>query len=197
MASGPWDFSNTTDIIRGIPQDLFAELCEQIIQYLQCQVPAVNTIELCQRFQAAGIEIVASDLAKVVNAISFIFSTAAKNKLSSEDLSTRLGHTVSALPKQALQVIRHIWNEQGRSLTEAENAKNMVAAGQLVDFQWKLGVAVSSDSCKSLKSPYVTMTVKVADASGHITSKTFEMTVPQFQNFYSQFKEMASVLETV
>ncbi|XP_077200091.1 COMM domain-containing protein 6 isoform X4 [Paroedura picta] len=69
--------------------------------------------------------------------------------------------------------------------------------GQLIDFQWKLGVAVSSDTCRSLKCPYVTMAVKVADASGHVTSKSFEMTVAQFQNFYSQFKEMASVLETV
>ncbi|XP_062831638.1 COMM domain-containing protein 6 isoform X3 [Anolis carolinensis] len=73
----------------------------------------------------------------------------------------------------------------------------MVAVGQLIDFQWKLGMAVSSDNCKSLKSPYVTIAMKVADASGHITSKTFEMTVSQFQNFYSQFKEMASILETV
>ncbi|XP_044293803.1 COMM domain-containing protein 6 [Varanus komodoensis] len=193
----PWDFGNTVDIIKTIPQDLFAELCEQNIRYLKCQIPAVNTIELCQRFQAAGIEIVTSDLVKVVNAIFFIFSTAAKNKLSSEELSIKLGHSVNAVPKQAIQVIRHFWNEQGRSVTASEEAKSVSALGQLVDFQWKLGMAVSSDSCKSLKSPYVTVTVKVVDASGHITSKTFEMTVPQFQNFHEQFKEMASVLETV
>nr|XP_003218706.1 PREDICTED: COMM domain-containing protein 6 isoform X1 [Anolis carolinensis] len=193
----PWDFGNTTDIIKTIPQDLFAELCEQIIRYLQCQIPAVNTIELCQRFQAAGINIAASDVAKVVNAISFVFSTAAKCELSSEELSTKLSSAAGGLPKQAIQVIRHVWNEQGRSLTAAEDAKHMVAVGQLIDFQWKLGMAVSSGNCKSLKSPYVTIAMKVADASGHITSKTFEMTVSQFQNFYSQFKEMASILETV
>ncbi|XP_007423331.1 COMM domain-containing protein 6 [Python bivittatus] len=67
---------------------------------------------------------------------------------------------------------------------------------QLIDFQWKLGIAISADSCKSLKSPCVTVALKVADGSGSVTCKTFEMTVPQFQNFYSQFKEMASVLET-
>ncbi|XP_042316674.1 COMM domain-containing protein 6 isoform X2 [Sceloporus undulatus] len=197
MLGDRWDFGNTTHTVQKIPQDLFAELCEQIIWYLQCRIPAVNTIQLCQRFQAAGIEITASDLAKVVNAISFVFSTAAKNKLSPEELSTKLGSAAGSLPKQAVQVIRHVWNEQGRAVMEAEDAKNVVAVGQLIDFQWKLGMAVSSDNCKSLKSPYVTMAVKVADASGHITSKTFEMTVSQFQNFYSQFKEMASVLEMV
>ncbi|XP_061485994.1 COMM domain-containing protein 6 isoform X2 [Rhineura floridana] len=127
----------------------------------------------------------------------FPLYSASNNKLSSEELSTRLGNAVGALPKQAVQVIRHIWNEQGRSITVSEDAKNVAAVGQLIDFQWKLGMAVSSDSCKSLKSPYVTITIKVADASGHITSKTFEMTVPQFQNFFNQFKEMAAVFETV
>ncbi|XP_054829640.1 COMM domain-containing protein 6 isoform X2 [Eublepharis macularius] len=127
----------------------------------------------------------------------FLLYLAAKDNLSTEELSMRLGSAVGTLPKQALQVIRHVWNEQGKSITGSEDAKSRGMVGQLIDFQWKLGVAVGSDSCRSLKCPYVTMAIKVADASGHVTSKSFEMTVPQFQNFYSQFKEMASVLETV
>ncbi|XP_068038473.1 COMM domain-containing protein 6 [Anomalospiza imberbis] len=63
--------------------------------------------------------------------------------------------------------------------------------------KWKLGVAMSSDTCRSLKYPYVTVTLTVADPSGQITDKSFEMTIPQFKNFFRQFKEMASVLETV
>ncbi|XP_040517372.1 COMM domain-containing protein 6 isoform X3 [Gallus gallus] len=66
-----------------------------------------------------------------------------------------------------------------------------------VDIKWKLGVAMSSDTCRSLKYPYVTVALKVADSSGQITNKCFEMTVPQFKNFFRQFKEMAAVLETV
>uniref|UniRef100_A0A8D0DVY7 COMM domain-containing protein 6 n=1 Tax=Salvator merianae TaxID=96440 RepID=A0A8D0DVY7_SALMN len=191
------DFGSTNEIIKALPQDLFAELCQQIIQYLQGHNPAVNTVELCQRFQAAGIEVIPRDLERVVNAVSFVFSIAAKNKLSSEELSTRLGNAVGTLPKQAEQVIQHIWKEQGRSVVVLEDAQSVAAVGQLIDFQWKLGMAVSSDSCKSLKSPYITMALKVVDASGCITSKIFEMTIPQFQNFYSQFKDMAAVLETV
>ncbi|XP_027700324.1 COMM domain-containing protein 6 isoform X2 [Vombatus ursinus] len=60
-----------------------------------------------------------------------------------------------------------------------------------------MGMAVSSDSCRSLKSPYVAVTLKVADQSGQITNKSFEMTIPQFQYFFKQFKEMAAVMETV
>uniref|UniRef100_A0A4X1VD79 TBC1 domain family member 4 n=1 Tax=Sus scrofa TaxID=9823 RepID=A0A4X1VD79_PIG len=52
---------------------------------------------------------------------------------------------------------------------------------QLIDFQWKLGMAVSSDSCRSLKYPYVAVMLKVADHSGQVKNKSFEMTIPQFQ----------------
>ncbi|XP_044310709.1 COMM domain-containing protein 6-like [Varanus komodoensis] len=58
-------------------------------------------------------------------------------------------------------------------------------------------MAVSLDISKTLKLPYVTMTVKVADTSAYITSKTFEIIILQFQNFHNLFKEMASALETV
>ncbi|KAM4863288.1 COMM domain-containing protein 6 isoform X1 [Urocitellus parryii] len=76
------------------------------------------------------------------------------------------------------------------------DAKSQVT-NQLVDFQWKLGMAVSSDSCRSLKYPYVAVMLKVADHSGQVKNKSFEMTIPQFQNFYRQFKDIAAIIETV
>lgn len=76
------------------------------------------------------------------------------------------------------------------------DAKSKVT-NQLIDFQWKLGMAVSSDSCRSLKYPYVAVMLKVADHSGQVKNKSFEMTIPQFQNFYRQFKEIAAIIETV
>uniref|UniRef100_A0A8C9GXG3 COMM domain-containing protein 6 n=1 Tax=Piliocolobus tephrosceles TaxID=591936 RepID=A0A8C9GXG3_9PRIM len=56
-----------------------------------------------------------------------------------------------------------------------------VPSEALVDFQWKLGMAVSSDTCRSLKYPYVAVMLKVADHSGQVKTKCFEMTIPQFQ----------------
>lgn len=52
---------------------------------------------------------------------------------------------------------------------------------QLVDIQWKLGVAVSSDTCRSLNSPYVSLLLKIVQPPGQICHRSFEMTVPQFQ----------------
>lgn len=61
---------------------------------------------------------------------------------------------------------------------------------QLVDIKWKLGVAVCSDECKSLNSPFVTMILKVADASGKISTHTFELTIPQFQVNHVELNEI-------
>ena len=42
-------------------------------------------------------------------------------------------------------------------------------------------MAVSSDTCRSLNSPFVSMLLKIAEPSGLISHKSFEMTIPQFQ----------------
>uniref|UniRef100_A0A8C2H590 TBC1 domain family member 4 n=1 Tax=Cyprinus carpio TaxID=7962 RepID=A0A8C2H590_CYPCA len=52
---------------------------------------------------------------------------------------------------------------------------------KLVDIQWKLGMAVSSDTCRSLNSPFISVLMKIADTSGEMSYKSFEMTVQQFQ----------------
>ncbi|XP_060064354.1 COMM domain-containing protein 6-like [Ylistrum balloti] len=73
----------------------------------------------------------------------------------------------------------------------------ILGVGQLVDLKWKVGVAMSSDICRSLNSSYVAMAIKVADPSGKVTSHKFEMSVQQFQNFSKQLKDIASAMETV
>ncbi|XP_053313607.1 COMM domain-containing protein 6 isoform X2 [Spea bombifrons] len=122
--------------------------------------------------------------------------SAAKHKLSCEELLTTVARG-NKLPKPILQVIRHVWNEEGKHLSELGGIRDLVPVGQLVDVQWKIGMAVSSDTCRSLNHPYVTLVLKVADYSGYITSKVLELTIPEFQNFFKQFKEMAAALETV
>lgn len=47
--------------------------------------------------------------------------------------------------------------------------------------QWKLGVAMTSDSCRSLNSTFVVMSLRVADPSGKVTTRSFEMTVAEFK----------------
>ncbi|XP_075708452.1 COMM domain-containing protein 6 isoform X2 [Rhinoderma darwinii] len=137
-----------------------------------------------------------NEVINVINDVNYLFSTAAKHKLSTETLlNTFASHY--KLPKPTLQVIRHVWNEEGKNLSDVEGSRDLLPAARLLDFHWKVGMAVSSDGCKSLNHPYVTVELKVADHSGQVQNKVFEMTIPEFQNFSKQFKEMSAALENV
>ncbi|XP_073436493.1 COMM domain-containing protein 6 isoform X5 [Dendrobates tinctorius] len=189
-------FEKSSDLMKLLPPDLFAELCQQCIQHLQCQSAGVDQTLLCQRFQAAGVDTNVDEVRNVINAVNYLFSNAAKHKLTTETLlNTVTSHY--KLPKQTLQVIRHVWNEEGKKLCDIECSRDLLPAAQLLDFQWKIGMAISSDGCKSLNHPYVTVELKVAEHSGQVQNKVFEMTVPEFQHFSKQFKEMSAALENV
>ncbi|OCT92655.1 hypothetical protein XELAEV_18015713mg [Xenopus laevis] len=187
-------FEKTGDLIKIVPPDLFAELCQQSVQHLQRQRSGVDCHAIFQSFQAVGVHISEDELRKIIRGMTALFSTAAKYNVTCEELLSML---ISKLPKQILQVIRHVWNEEGKHLCELQKSRDLLPSGELVDFHWKIGMAVSSDSCRSLNHPYVTVELKVADYSGQITSKILELTIPEFKNFHKQFKEMSAVLETV
>ncbi|XP_068121342.1 COMM domain-containing protein 6 [Hyperolius riggenbachi] len=189
-------FETSSDLIKSLPADLFAELCQQIVAHLRCQSGGVDQTHFCQRFQATGVEASTDDIRSVISAVTRLFSTAAKHKLSSDAL-VNFVLSKYKLPKQILQAIRHVWNEEGKRLLDAEISRDVLSASQLVDFQWKIGMAVSSDSCRSLNHPYITVSLKVADSSGQVISKVFEMSISEFQNFHRQFKEMSAALESV
>ncbi|XP_056145815.1 COMM domain-containing protein 6 isoform X2 [Lampris incognitus] len=125
------------------------------------------------------------------------FRSAAKNNLSAKDLVARLEEGSSRWSKASLQVMHKLWSDQGALVHAQQEIQATLSIGQIVDIQWKLGMAVSADSCRSLNSPYVCLLLRTVDLSGQIWRRSFEMTIPQFQNFHKQFKEMAAVLETV
>uniref|UniRef100_H3C110 COMM domain-containing protein 6 n=1 Tax=Tetraodon nigroviridis TaxID=99883 RepID=H3C110_TETNG len=85
----------------------------------------------------------------------------------------------------------------GKASFPQQEVQAMLSTNQIVDIQWKLGMALTSDTCRSLNSPYVTLLLKFVETSGQICQRSFEMTIPQFQNFHRQFREIAAVMETV
>ncbi|KAJ8349964.1 hypothetical protein SKAU_G00250940 [Synaphobranchus kaupii] len=183
--------------IGSLPTDLLAETCQKILTQLQGRAQAIDVAEICERFQKAGVRLDLGAVQEITKLLSFNFRSAAKNNLSAEQLITRLCESSGKWSKSTLQVVLKLWGEQGALVRSHQEAQSMTSVGQLVDVQWKLGMAISSDTCRSLNSPYVSLLMKIADTSGHISSKSFEMTVSQFQNFFKQFKEMAAVLETI
>ncbi|XP_063070499.1 COMM domain-containing protein 6 [Engraulis encrasicolus] len=187
----------TVENIGRLPSDIFAEMCQQVLAHLQGQTSAVDLPKISDTLQRNGIELEWKALQNIVRLLSNNFRTAARSSLTADQLVARLVEGGGQWAKAALQVLHQLWSEHGALVHTYQEAHAMASIGQLVDLQWKLGMAVSSDTCRSLNSPYVSLLLKVADTAGEVTYKSFEMSIPQFQNFHQQFKEMAAALETV
>ncbi|XP_044071580.1 COMM domain-containing protein 6 [Siniperca chuatsi] len=190
--------NKVVDNICRLSPDLLAEACQHILTYLQGQTRGVDSAEISDRFQRAGVRLDHEALQSMIRFLLLTFRSAGKNNLSGDDLVSRLEEGSSnTWPKASLQVFHRLWSEHGALVHAQQEVQAMLSISQLVDMQWKLGMAVSSDTCRSLNSPYVSLLLKIVEPSGQICQRSFEMTIPQFQNFHKQFKEMAAVMETV
>ncbi|CAJ1079796.1 COMM domain-containing protein 6 [Xyrichtys novacula] len=189
--------NKVVDNIGKLSPDLLTEACQHILTYLQGHTRGVDSAEISDRFQRAGVRLEHEALQSMIQFLLLTFRSAGKNNLSADDLVSRLEESNNKWPKASLQVMHRLWGEHGASVHTQQEIHTMLSISQLVDMQWKLGMAVSSDTCRSLNSPYVSLLLKIVEPSGQISHRSFEMTIPQFQNFHKQFKEMAAVMETV
>lgn len=189
--------SNVVDNICRLSPDLLAETCQHILTYLQGQTRGVESAEISDRFQSAGVRLDHEALQDIIRFLLLTFRSGGKSNISGDELVSKLEEGSNKWSKASLQVLHKLWSEHGALVHTQQDVQAMLSIGQLVDMQWKLGMAVSSDSCRSLNSPYVTLLLKIVEPSGQICQRSFEMTIPQFQNFHKQFKEIAAVMETV
>ncbi|XP_053184753.1 COMM domain-containing protein 6 [Scomber japonicus] len=189
--------NTVVDSISRLSPVLFTETCQHILTYLQGQTRGVDSAKIHDRLQRAGVTLDHEAQQSVIRFLLLTFRSAGKSNLSGDELVLKLEEGSNKWPKASLQVVHKLWSEHGALVHAQQEMQDMLSIGQLVDMQWKLGLAMSSDTCRSLNSPFVSLMLKIAEPSGQISQKCFEMTIPQFQNFHKQFKEMAAVMETV
>ncbi|XP_030614213.1 COMM domain-containing protein 6 [Archocentrus centrarchus] len=189
--------NKVVDNICRLSPDLLAEACQHILTYLQGQRRGVDSAEISDRFQRAEVRFDHEALQDIIRFLLLTFRSAGRSNSSADELVSKLEEGSNKWSKASLQVLHRLWSEHGALVHSQQEAQAMLSISQLVDMQWKLGMAVSSDTCRSLSSPYVCVLLKIVEPSGQICQRSFEMTVPQFQNFHKQFKEMAAVMETV
>lgn len=196
LQSVPDGFGEAVTYLNSMPQDVVAEVCQEVLAFLSYKKGSLEVAPFVAKLEAAGVEASMESVRGSANALSYLFRSAAKAKISADELSKELSSSL-AWSDSNIAAIKHIWNQQGRTLMSPELADYVLGVGKLVDLKWKLGVAMSSNNCRNLNSPFVTISLKVADPSGQVQERSFEMTVPQFRNFSKQLKAMAAVLETV
>lgn len=196
-ASGESCGINVVGNICRLSSDLLAEACQHILSYLQGKTSGVDSAEISDSFLRAGVKLDRDPLQDMIRFLVLTFRSAGRSDISADELVSRLEEADPKWSKSSLQVLRKCWAEHGASVRAQQEARVMLSVGHLVDLQWKLGMAVSSDVCRSLNSPYVTLLLKIAKPCGQIIQRSLELTIPQFQNFHKQFKEIAAVMETV
>jgi COMM domain containing 6 len=76
-------------------------------------------------------------------------------------------------------------------MTEVANIEKL-NLGKLVDMKWQVGVSVSSNSCKNLQTPFVRLTLHIADSNERIVPHSFQLSLAEFELFASYFDNIAA-----
>ncbi|XP_063417653.1 COMM domain-containing protein 6-like isoform X2 [Mytilus trossulus] len=174
----PQGCDHTIDILNRLPTEVFSDICHDVLFFLQFKIPAIDVETLKERFEENNIHIEDKDFQSILHILKYIYRSASKLRVHHDSLKKQLLSSLK-FTEETSENIAQNWKEY------------------LIDMQWKLGVAVSSDDCRNLNSTFVAMTLKVADTSGNLTSHAFEMTIPQFKNLSKQLQEMAKSMEMV
>ncbi|CAG2212636.1 COMMD6 [Mytilus edulis] len=191
----PQGCDHTIDILNRLPTEVFSDICHDVLFFLQFKIPAIDVETLKERFEENNIHIEDKDLQSILHILKYIYRSAGKLKVHHDSLKKQLLSSLK-FTEETSENIAYNWKEYGDVL-RSDHSFPMFDVGKLIDMQWKLGVAVSSDDCRNLNSTFVAMTLKVADTSGNLTSHAFEMTIPQFKNLSKQLQEMAKSMEMV
>ncbi|RVE58293.1 hypothetical protein OJAV_G00207960 [Oryzias javanicus] len=189
--------NSVVDNICRLPPDLFTETSQHILIYLQGLASGIDSTDISHKFLQAGVGLNHEAQQEIIRFLLLTFRSAGQSNISADELVSKLEDGSQKWSKAFLQVLHRLWSEHGAAVHAQQQLQASLRIGQVVDVQWRLGMAVSSDICRSLNSPYVTLLLKIAEPSGQMCQKSFEMSIPQFQNFHKQMKEMAALMETV
>ncbi|XP_003383596.1 PREDICTED: COMM domain-containing protein 6-like [Amphimedon queenslandica] len=195
LSSPPLGFSEAVGMLNALPQGLLAEMSQDVIAFLQYQSGFINTAQHEMSIQKIAPSISTPINAQsCINALTFIFRSAATEKSSAEAFAKQLKNS-PLFSESSAAVLRQVWETEGPSLVALP--KTALSVGELVSMDWKLGVAMSSNGCKALNVPYVTLQLKVMESPGEVKVHSIELSLKQFQNFAAQLKDMSNALETV
>lgn len=69
--------------------------------------------------------------------------------------------------------------------------------GRLVKLDWKLGVRVSSSQCQSLNTPYVALTMHIADSDGKVRAIPLQLSLEEFRSLGGAFQDVVTQLDQI
>ncbi len=141
----------------------------------------------------------ATDLESALHALLFIAREASSRKLNATALEAALtsrSELSAAIRAEFVRQYAEALQADGTLLGSTAAATGL-RLGQLVALDWKVGVGLASSDCAALGAPFVSLKLRVADASGKERTHALELTLEQFRELESNFEQIAAQLETV
>ncbi|XP_014681960.1 PREDICTED: COMM domain-containing protein 6-like [Priapulus caudatus] len=199
LQHSPYEFLAGAEVLNKCPGNIINEICQAVISELHAPIDEVCVTAICQKCHQLGSKLTSTDIQMASSALQFLFRSSAKTGVTAEELVKNLKWSMS-WSDVAISVIGSVWDEHSgqikmHSLRDCVQCETSVS--KLIDLQWKLGIAMASDSCRNLGAPYVTVILKLADSSGKVKQMIFEMSIPKFTDFSRRLGEMATVMETM
>jgi len=169
--------SNMLLVLNTMSNEQLDDICQKVVLHIRQK--SIHT------FSDDG------DIASAVQPLVNIFTTNRRLGKTADELELEL--TRLELKPEVRKLIISYWIQVSELDVSNLLAKH-VSAGKLVDIQWRLGMGVSSDSCRNLNHPFIVLSLTVQHPDMRTTQHVVEMSLSQFKNFYSQLKDMASVM---
>lgn len=194
MTSPGYEFA--VELLNSVKPEDLTELGCEVLQFLQYKIGAINTEKWRKKLQETFKEFDLQKTQSIINALIYTYRSAAQTSMTDEQFTTELASSM-VFSDTTCTTLSNLWSMQGKQLMSCRLTEHALGVGQLIDVQWKVGVAMSSDTCKQLNSPFVSLTLTVADPGGNLKTYPLELTMDQFRNFTNQLKEIGKVLEMV
>nr|XP_046259371.1 COMM domain-containing protein 6 isoform X2 [Scatophagus argus] len=134
--------NKVVDNICRLSPDLLAEACQHILTYLQGQTRGVDSAEISDRFQRAGVRLEHEALQNIIRFLLLTFRSAGKSNLCGDDLVSRLEKDSNKWSKASLQVLHSLWGEQGALVHAQQEVHTMLSISQNFHKQFKEMAAV-------------------------------------------------------
>eukprot|EP00040_Diaphanoeca_grandis_P039815 m.260233 g.260233 ORF g.260233 m.260233 type:complete len:202 (-) comp39512_c0_seq1:241-846(-) len=200
LLSTPQGFASAARTLCGFPQDLLAELANEVLDFLSYKIGAVDNVTLEKRLLNGGIVLSEVQVQGCVNALIFTLRDAIQNGIDAATLSKELKNFgASVFTGKSVNVLKHVWASRGaQACTDAKALpQSVMHVGHLVDFKWKLCLSIESSNAKNLGRAFVATEISVADNADRVKTHSFEMSLYQFQNFANQLRESNTLVQEI
>lgn len=196
----PQGFPAAVQILCEFPQDLFAELINEVIDFISYKLGMVDIDSFNKRLLNAGGSFSLKQVQAAVNALTYTLRDIMLQEITPEQLIIELKSVgASVFSTKAVKVLSHVWGERRANvMSQMAGMKSRIfSIGRLCSFKWKLCLSVHSNKVKNLGRAFLATELSIADGTGFVTTHCLEMNIPEFKEFAKQLREISNIIGTI